>query len=281
MAIERAHPGAEKLAVREFAPVRGCETLDWAGVTLRNLVDMTTGHYDSAAYMADEDAPKVQGFFSAATGQGKAKFGCVAYPRRTAPGTTWVYHTSDTFLLGDALNRYLRSQPGRQDADIFRDVIDAGIYAPLGLSATARATRRTADDARQLFFGYGLQFDRDDIARLAMFIGQGHGKIDSRQVLDPGLLDQALQRVDGQRGSVVTPYPKFRYQLRFWARDVAPVAGCKSPAWVPFMSGFGGISVVMYPNGVVYYNVSDSGSAAAFDWSPSAPVARAVLDYCR
>jgi len=280
MAVEYKHPGAEKLAVQDFAQAPACKSPDWAGVTLRNLIDMTTGHYDSTAYMADEDAPQVQGFFSATTEQEKVVFGCGAYPRDAAPGTTWVYHTSDTFLLGDALNRYLRSQPGKQGADIFRDVVDAEIYKPLRLSATAQATRRTADDARQPFFGYGLQFNRDDVARLAMFIGQDRGKIDGRQVLAPGLLDLALQRVDGQRGSVVTSYPDFRYQLGFWARDVASVAGCTSPTWVPFMSGFGGISVVMYPNGVVYYNVSDSGSAAAFDWSPSAPVARAIRDYC-
>lgn len=280
MAVEQAHPGAQQLAVDRFAPVPGCGTPDWHGVTLRNLLDMTTGHYDSAGYMADEDAPKVQGFFYATTEQGKAAFGCTAYPRRAAPGTTWVYHTSDTFLLGDVLDRYLRSLPGGQHRDVFRDVVAAEIYRPLGLSATAQVTRRTADDAAQPFFGYGLQFDRDDLARLALFIGRDQGRIDGRQVLDPHLLDMALQRVPGQRGMVVSAYPDFRYQLGFWARDVASIAGCKRPTWVPFMSGFGGISVVMYPNGVVYYNVSDSGSPEAFDWGPSARSARVIGDYC-
>ncbi|MGH8234475.1 MAG: serine hydrolase [Rhodanobacteraceae bacterium] len=281
MAVEQDHPGTQKLTVPQFAPVPGCESSSWHDVTLRNLLDMTTGHYDSTGYMADEDSTKVRNFFYATMEQKKAAFSCGAYPRRAAPGTTWVYHTSDTFLLGDELNRYLRSLPGEEQADIFRDVVDAKIYKPLDLSPTAQVTRRTADAAAQPFFGYGLQFNRDDIARLALFIGTGGGKIDGKQVLDSHLLDLALQRVEGHRGFVVQAYPDFRYQLGFWARDVAPITGCHKPTWIPFMSGFGGISVVLYPNGIVYYNVADSGSPEAFNWGPSAAVVRVINDFCR
>lgn len=281
MAMERRRPGTANLTVNQFAPVPRCRAQSWSDVTLRDLLDMTTGHYDSTAYMADEDAPKVQGFFYATTEPRKATFSCNAYPLRAKPGTTWVYHTSDTFLLGDELNRYLRSLPGEEHADIFRDVVDAEIYQPLNLSATARVTRRTADATAQAFFGYGLQFNRDDIARLALWIDRHHGKLDGRQVLDPHMLDLAMQRVEGERGSVVKAYPDFRYQLGFWGRNIASLVGCKRPTWVPFMSGYGGISVVMYPNGVVYYSVSDSGSPRAFNWGPSAPVANAISNLCQ
>lgn len=281
MAMEQRHPGTQALTVSAFAPVPGCAARDWQDVTLRDLLDMATGHYDSTDYMADEDAPKVQAFFYVTTEQRKATFSCDAYPRRAAPGTTWAYHTSDTFLLGDELNRVLRSLPSNANADIFRDVLVADVFRPLGLSATARVTRRTDDATAQAFFGYGLQFQRDDIARLAQWIADGGGKLDGHQVLDPTLLAEALQRVPDQRGLVVTAYPDFRYQLGFWARDVARLAGCERPTWVPFMSGFGGISVVMYPNGVVYYNVSDSGSPAAFDWGATAAEVRKLGDICR
>ena len=281
MAMELDHPGTQDLKVPEFAPVPACKAPGWSGVTLRNLLDMATGHYDSTGYMADEDATKVQNFFYVTTQQQKTTFSCTAYPRRADPGKTWVYHTSDTFLLGAELNGYLHSLPGQEHADIFRDVIDAKIYKPLDLSATAQVTRRTADATAQPFFGYGLQFNRDDIARLAAFIGQGDGKLDGKPVLDPHLLALALQRVEGQHGFVIAAYPEFRYQLGFWARDVAAIAGCKKPTWIPFMSGYGGISVVMYPHDIVYYNVSDSGSAAAYNWGPSAPVVRAIHDFCQ
>lgn len=280
MALEQMHPGTQALKVTALAPVPACAAPDWRDVTLRNLLDMTSGHYDDSAYMADEDAAKVQGFFFASGEQQKTEFACSAYPRRADPGTVWTYRTSDTFLLGDELERQLRLQTSNARADIFDDVLVAKIYRPLGLSATAQVTRRSADATAQAFFGYGLQWHRDDIVRLARFIANDQGKIDGKQVLDARLLDLVLQRVQGQHGSVVTAYPDFRYQLGFWARDVAPLLGCKNPTWVPFMSGFGGISVVMYPNGVIYYNVADSGSAKAFDWGKTASQARKLGDFC-
>lgn len=281
MAVEQRHPGTQSLTVNDYAPVPGCKAPDWHEVTFRDLLDMTTGHYDSTAYMADEDAPKVQGFFYATTAQRKSAFSCGAYPARGKPGSMWVYHTPDTFLLGDVLNRYLRSLPGDAQTDVFRDVVVADIYAPLGLSVTAQVSRRTADAAAQPFFGYGLQFNRDDIARLAQWIDRSNGELGGRRVLNAHLLDQAMQRVPNHRGSVVQAFPDFRYQLGFWARNVASLARCAKPVWVPFMSGFGGISVVMYPNGVVYYNVSDSGSAAAFDWGPTVQVVNAITGLCQ
>jgi CubicO group peptidase (beta-lactamase class C family) len=281
LAMEQRHPGTLAAPVQKLAPLSRCRSASWRGVRLRHLLDMTSGHYDSAGYLADEDDPKIGRFFAATTERQKAAFACGAYPRRAPPGQQWVYHTSDIFLLGDELNRYLRRRTGHPDADVFRDVVVARVYAPLDLSATARATRRTADKTAQPFFGYGLQFNRDDIARLALFLGPGGGRIGGSQMLDAQLLARAMQRIAGEHGAVVTGYPQLRYQLGFWARNVAPAIGCEKPAWVPFMSGFGGISVVLYPNGVIYYNVTDSDTPAVFDWSPSAVVARAIADFCR
>src|SRR3546814_4918611 len=59
----------------------------WADVRFGNLLDMSTGHDDSASYMADEDAAKVWGFFSTPRAASKAHFSCAAYPRKTDPGT--------------------------------------------------------------------------------------------------------------------------------------------------------------------------------------------------
>ena len=33
--------------------------------------------------------------------------------------------------------------------------------------------------------------------------------------------------------------------------------GCDADVWVPFMSGYGGISVAMLPNDTIYYYFSD------------------------
>lgn len=279
MALARQHPDLAEASVAGNAPVAGCRSQDWRDVTLRNLLDMTSGHYDSAAYEADENAPNSAHFFRAHTLADKADFACNAYPRKSDPGSTWVYHTADTFLLGATMQHYWRDVRDDDTADVFDDIVDAGVFAPLTLSATARHTRRTADAAAQPFFGYGLQFHRDDIVRLARFLQDG-GKLDAKPTLDPALMDAAMQRDANARGSKVTGYPNLRYQAGFWARNVAPVIGCQRPLWVPFMSGVGGISVVMYPDGSIYYSVNDSDTPAVYDWSPSARVVNALHGLC-
>jgi hypothetical protein len=59
----------------------------------------------------------------------------------------------------------------------------------------------------------------------------------------------------------------FKYQHGFWARDVRNLLGRAHSTWVPFLSGYGGISIVPFPNGAIYYNFADDGSLQTFDWS--------------
>ncbi len=187
---------------------------------------MATGHDDSAAYMADEDAPKVTTFFGAPTHPYKLAFACEAYPRKQDPGTRWVYHTSDTYLLGVALNADLRSRPGHGRQDIFRDVLVADIYQPLQLSQTALATRRTYDADAQPFFGWGLTLHADDIAKLARFLGPDRGSIDGHVLLDQPMLDAAMQRDPNSPGLQVATLERYRYQHGMWARNLQRELGC-------------------------------------------------------
>src|SRR3546814_10886398 len=145
-------------------------------------------------------------------------FACEAYPRKQAPGTRWVYHTSDSYLLGTVLQHALRRLPDRAQDDIFDDVLWPGVLGPIGLSPTAHATRRSRDDARQPFFGWGLTLLSADIAKLAHFLGEQHGRIDGRQVLDQALLDAAMQRDPEPPGLPVATLANYRHPPRFWAR---------------------------------------------------------------
>jgi CubicO group peptidase (beta-lactamase class C family) len=279
MRMEQVYPGTMQQKVASH--VAACSGAEWAEVRFGNLLDMSSGHDDSARYMADEDAVKVQDFFYERGAAGKAHFSCAAYPRKTDPGIRWVYRTSDTYLLGMALNDFLRAQPGRAGQDIFRDVLVKDIYAPLALSATAQSSLRTDDATAQPLFGYGLTLHRDDFARLASFIGTQHGEIDGRQLLDPEMLHAAMQQDPQARGLAVASLPEFRYQHGFWARNVQPLLGCAHPTWVPFMSGYGGLSVVLFPNGSIYYNVADDGKVASFDWGKVTAEARKLGDFCQ
>ena len=280
MRMERRYPGIADEPVGRHARASGCMTGKWEGVTFRHLLDMSTGHYDSPDYMADEDNVGVRAFFVPADHARRLAFACEAYPRREAPGARWVYHTPDTYLLGSVLQNALARIPGREHDDVFDDVLWADVLGPAGLSPTAHATRRSYDGVRQPFFGWGLTLLPDDFAKLARFLGERQGRIDGRDILDPAMFDAAMQRDPRNRGLPVAHLEQFRYQHGFWARNLQAELGCARPVWVPFLSGFGGINVAMFPNGVAWYSVADDGLLASIDFAAPAVAAAKFGDYC-
>jgi hypothetical protein len=279
MRLQQRYPMARSQLISAHVPQ--CRGSAWAGVSFVDALDMATGNYDSDQFEADELDAKTAGLFLATDHLRKIAFACRAYPHRAPPGTRWTYHTSDTYLLGTALAHYLRSLPGQQRDDLYRDLVYAQIYAPLQLSGTTAVTRRSYDAVAQPFTGWGLTFKSDDIARLGIFYAVDHGAIGGMPLLDPEMLDQALQRDERARGLPVAGYPGLRYQHGFWARNLRAVLNCAHDTWVPFMSGFGGISVVLFPNGVVYYNFADDALPASFDWAAPAREVRKLGDYCQ
>ncbi|MGB3393268.1 MAG: serine hydrolase [Stenotrophomonas sp.] len=281
MRLERLYPDIATQPVSAHARASGCRSDKWQGVNFLHLLDMASGQHDSPAYMADEDAPRMGDFFGAERHAQRLAFACEAYPRRDAAGTRWVYHTSDTYLLGTVMQDALRRIPGRERDDVLDDVLWADVFGPLGLGPAARATRRSHDEARQAFFGWGLSLLGDDFAKLARLLGEQQGRIQGREVFDTALFDAAMQRDPQQRGLQVATLENFRYQHGFWARDLQTELGCTQPAWVPFMSGFGGITVAMFRNGVAWYNVADDGLLASIDFAAPAREAAKLGSICR
>ena len=85
-------------------------------------------------------------------------------------------------------------------------------------------------------------------------------------MLHPGLLDASLQRDSADRGLTTSGITPFKYNNGYWALDfdASDDPAYASPFWVPFMSGYGGITVTLMPNGSSYYVFSDNNE---FAWS--------------
>ena len=274
MRLELLYPGVSQSLVRDHVPE--CATDDrWAGVTLANALDMATGLYRSSADEVDEAAEGVGRFFYPLDHEHKIRYACREYSRKSPPGTLWVYHTSDTYVLGTALRHFVAEKRGAS-ADFYTDVLAKELWAALKLSPAVSVTRRTYDKVAQPFTGYGLTLHRDDIVKLATFLSLDEGRIDGKPMLDAGMLKAAMQKDSADRGLEAST-PEFRYNNGFWAYNVARVLGCKGEAWVPYMSGFGGISVVMLPNGTLYYYVSDGGELR---WAGAAAESNRIKPFC-
>ena len=265
MVLKQENPDAGELKVTDFVPE--CRNGDrWNAVTLANLVDMGTGNYESLEHDVDEYASYETPFMAGDTHLAKISAACTLFPRKAAPGTTFAYHTSDTYIAGTLMNAWLRQQPRSVSRDIHADVLVAKVFDPLRLSPVVRTTKRTYDSVAQPFAGYGLTLQTDDIVRLGLFLARGDGAIGGRQVLHRGELSAALQ-LDSADPGLVAGDATLRYNNGFWAYLTDLGGACEEAVWIPFMSGYGGISVALMPNQSVFYVFSDHGR---FEWLKAA-----------
>jgi hypothetical protein len=255
MRLERLYPGARDRVVADY--VRECAAGgNWSDVTFENLLDMASGNYLSATAQADETALQTDElFFLQHSHAAKIDYACNHFPRRAQPGKQWVYHSSDTYLLGTAMNAYLRHRNGA-GADILADMVAPDVWRAIDLSPTIGNPRRTTDAAAQPFTGYGLTLEPDDVAKLAQFLDPRNPL--AQQRLDPGLFRAALQQDPADRGLGASADGSLRYNNGFWAIRADGLPGCDEPQFIPFMSGFGGISIALLPGGVSYYYFSDN-----------------------
>jgi CubicO group peptidase (beta-lactamase class C family) len=256
--------GVYDLLINDYVPEAADGAGDWSAVTFQNAIDMSTGNYEQDGFEVDEGSAAMIAFLDRAeTYADKIKF-AFQFPSQKPPGQVWVYHTSDTFIVTRAMNNYLVQQEGGE-ADIFNFVRDE-VYVPLHLSAGALTTLRTDNSPHGApFGGYGLFWTQDDIAKVALLLNNLNGNIGGVQILEPGLLAASLQRNPDDRGLNTTGVPVFKYRNGFWAWEWIPSENRRFTCsfWTPFMSGYGGISVVLIPNGSIYYYFSDNGE---FNW---------------
>ncbi len=269
MRMEKLYPGVGQEKIADYIPA--CKKSgNWADVTFQDALNMTTGNYATDKYMADEGGQKMIRFFDAVSHKDKIKAACGAFKRQSRPGKKWVYHTSDTYILGTAMQNYLAEK-----GDLYDDILKKTLWAELRLSPVLNTTRRTPDKRAQPFTGYGLTYHRNDLVRLVAFLNSD--KELAADFFDKAEFDKAMQRNRAARG--MAAYGKaVKYQNGFWASNFQKTLGCKSPIWIPFMSGYGGITVALLPNDMIYYYFSDNDD---FAWKKAVLEAGKIKNICK
>ncbi len=246
--------GVNSLLIKDYVP-EYTQGGTWTNTTFGNMIDMASGNYRVAGFESDEGGTYESNFFLAEDYASKMT-AAFNFPWKVQPGTVWIYHSHDTFLLARAMNNYLVAQGG--GSDIFNMVRDE-VYTPINLSAGAKTTLRTDNSASGApFGGYGLFWTQDDLAKVAKLINNDSGAVNGTQILDSSILANGMQKNSADRGFDTSI--NYMYNNSFWAYNytTADNAAYTCSPWVPFMSGYGGITVAMAPNGATYYITSDN-----------------------
>ena len=184
------------------------------------------------------------------------------------------------------MNAYLQQRKGG-GADLFNSIRD-NVFKPINMSQGGLTTLRTDNSANGKPFGsHGLFFTQDDIAKIGRLLNNHGGVINGSQVLEPIRLQESLFRTANPStlgvavpdiGTPVVPNT-FHYHNGFWVKHMTsaefPQLGCD--IWAAFMSGYGGINVVLLPNGATYYIFSDGNE---FVWYPAVIEINKIAPLC-
>lgn len=115
------------------------------------------------------------------------------------------------------------------------------------------------------------------IAKVAKLLNSDNGMANGVQLLQTDMLADSMQKDATDRGLDTTGRPVFKYNNGFWAKEFTSTDGYTCSFYTPFMSGYGGITVAMMPNGVTYYYFSDNEE---YSWSSSVNEANKLVSHC-
>ena len=184
------------------------------------------------------------------------------------PGTVVRYRDQDFFLLGAALDAFLKSARGPR-ADLW-DMLCTEVLEPIGIAqAPAVRTREPGGKDGLIWLNAGYYPSLDDLAKIALLY-QSHGAHDGVQLLHRELTEDLLAargtlRKDGDSSLAHERPEKAPMTAEFYAMGLhfIPYVGSASHRRVdlPSMNGFGENEITLFPNGLVSLIL---GNAAQF-----------------
>jgi hypothetical protein len=265
--LEKNYSGISKAKVIDHVPE--CSNKKWKGVTFEHALDSAVGHYRNDKHPLDEALISERGFFTSLTHTEKIKLACGLFSKKDKPGKKFVYHSTDIYILGAALNNFIKSA-NSPSSDLYEDIMKP-LWGDLNLSHALNESQRTADVINQTFTAWGLFFLSTDIVSIGNYL---------REIAEENpqsLMGSSLQLNKKDRGLDAFSGIKF-YNNGFWARKLPGFqVGCKEDVFIPYMEGYGGIVVALMPNGHLYYFFSDGDQ---FSWSKAAKASSKIKSFC-
>jgi CubicO group peptidase (beta-lactamase class C family) len=249
----------------------------WQRIRFIDAVNMTTGFGGTGSFRTNPNdildgylEGDYPGWYSAPSHADKlAAINDNGRPYPWEPGTVMRYRDQDFYLLGAALDAFVKSVRG-PSADLWTLLLD-GVLRPIGVHhAPAVRTMENDEHAGITWFNAGYYPTLDDLAKISLLY-QNVGAWGGRQLLHRQLTAELLAgyeavRQDGD-GSLSTGFEADEAQQRtamFYKMGfhfIPYVAADGKVHRLPTMTGFGESEVTLYPNRLVSIVI---GNAARF-----------------
>jgi hypothetical protein len=243
------------------------------GSTKREPNDTSDGYLDPS-YTKWYEAPSSQSKVAALLEDGRV------YP--WGPGQVTRYRDQDMFVLGVAMDRFLKSKEGPA-ANIW-SMLQREVFSPIGIhQAPTNRTIEADGSAGQPLMAYGYYPTISDMVLIARLYQNG-GKHGDRQILYAPRIRELLAGPNprGFPTGEKLPAGETTYINAFWVTPYAAASDCR--LFYPRMIGWGGNIVALMPGGLTGIRLAKSGETAdnsEVDTSGMAQVANALSKFCQ
>lgn len=236
----------------------------WTGVTFEHVLNMVTG-------TAGEDAGAASFIFRPDSAWETLEFIAALGDAPPAPGTTFSYATTHTFVLSFAMQRFVEAQEG--PGAYYWDMVQRDVLDPIGVFDFPIQTSLEPGGARGVpTLGVGAFPTADDIAKIVQLYRDA-GNHDGRQLLHRGRTLEATNN-SVWPGYAVTS--RTSYQHSFWLYSVTSTArACSFKAST--MQGFGGNFAILLPSGIAAIRLADNEQ---YDFAPMIRAAEEIRSSC-
>jgi len=173
------------------------------------------------------------------------------------PGTVMRYRDQDFYLLGAAIQGFLKTVRGPA-ADVWH-MLKLEVFAPIGIAHAPAVRTREPDGCGLVWFNAGYYPTLDDLAKIGLLY-QNLGAWEGQQILHRGLTEELLAARDavakdgdtstGRHACVPAAGPGGLYKMGFHFSAHAGSASRKR-FWLPTMSGSGESEVILFPNRLI------------------------------
>jgi hypothetical protein len=285
---EKYGPAVFEMRIADYVP-EASRYRGWHNVRFEDAINMATGIGNGSTKREPNDTSdgyldaSYSSWYEARSTQEKVaallKDGGV-YP--WGPGQVTRYRDQDMFVLGVAMDRFLKSKEGPA-ANVW-SMLQREVFAPIGIhQAPTNRTIEADGSAGHPLMAYGYYPTISDMVLIARLY-QNYGKHGDQQILYAPRIRELLAGPNprGFPTGEKLPAGETTYINAFWVTSYVASQGCR--LFYPRMIGWGGNIVALLPGGLTGIRLAKSGETAdnsEVDTSGMAQAANSLSKFCQ